>query len=208
MFHVEQGEGVNGPDPEPGPSVEPAGGRDQADPDLAVGGDPAPDDLPRGADLVRAALAQARARAAEKGLSPGAPRKRPAIRRDLRSGAGRDGRDPVLFGDAVRRLVEERGWQETTVNANVLQNWASLVGAEVADHCQPVSLVEAELILVAESSAWATQLRLLNGHLLKTLREQAGPGVVDRIVVRGPAQPDWRKGPRRVQGRGPRDTYG
>lgn len=175
-------------------------------PDEVPGGPP--DNGPKGADLVRAALASARARAAEKGVSPGVPRKRPAVRRDLRSGAGRDARDPVLFGDAVRRLVEERGWQETTTNANVLQRWDVLVGPEVADHCQPVSLVEGELVLVAESSAWATQLRLLTGHLLKTLREQAGPGVVEKIVVRGPAQPDWRRGPRRVQGRGPRDTYG
>ena len=169
------------------------------------------DAVPRGTqgpDLVRAALAQARARAAEKGLSPGAPRKRPAVRRDLRSGAGRDARDPVPFGDAVRRLVEERGWQETTTNASVLQRWDALVGPELAEHCRPVSLVEGELVLVAESSAWATQVRLLAGQLLKTLREQVGPGVVEKVVVRGPAQPDWRKGPRRVQGRGPRDTYG
>ncbi len=163
----------------------------------------------QGPDLVRAALAQARARAAEKGLSPGAPRKRPALRRrDLRSGSGRDARDPVLFGDAVRRLVEERGWQETTTNASVLQRWDDLVGPELAEHCRPVSLVDGELVLVAESSAWATQVRLLAGQLLKTLREQVGPGVVEKVVVRGPAQPDWRKGPRRVQGRGPRDTYG
>lgn len=162
---------------------------------------------PRGADLVRAALAQARARAAEKGVSPGAPRKKP-VRRDLRSGSGKDARDPVLFGDAVRRLVEERGWQETTTNARVLEQWDALVGPELAEHCRPVSLVDKELVLVAESSAWATQVRLLSGQVLKTLREQVGPGVVERIVVRGPAQPDWRRGPRRVQGRGPRDTYG
>jgi predicted nucleic acid-binding Zn ribbon protein len=40
------------------------------------------------------------------------------------------------------------------------------------------------------------------------LVERAGAGVVTSIVVRGPAQADWRKGPRRVKGRGPRDTYG
>ncbi len=163
---------------------------------------------PHGPDLVRAALAQARARAAEKGLAPGRPRPRPAVRRDRRSGAGKDARDPMLFGDAVRRLVEERGWQETTTNASVLERWETLVGPELADHCRPVSLVEGELVLVAESSAWATQVRLLAGQLLKTLREAVGPGVVEKVVVRGPAQPDWRKGPRRVQGRGPRDTYG
>jgi predicted nucleic acid-binding Zn ribbon protein len=174
---------------------------DAADPAAAAGDASGP-------DLVRAALARARARAAEKGLAPGRPRKRPALRRVQRSGSGPDARDPVLLGDAVRRLVEERGWQEPTTNASVLERWDALVGPELAEHCKPVSLVDGELVLVAESSAWATQVRLLTGQLLGTLRRAVGPGVVEKVVVRGPAQPDWRRGPRRVQGRGPRDTYG
>ena len=90
----------------------------------------------------------------------------------------------------------------------MLANWDRVVGPEIADHCQPVSLVDGELVLVAELTAWATQLRLLTKTLVVRVREYSGEGVVTKIVVRGPAQPDWRKGPRRVQGRGPRDTYG
>ena len=90
----------------------------------------------------------------------------------------------------------------------MLGEWDRLVGAEIADHCQPVSLVEGELVLAAESSAWATQLRLMSTALLGRLSAQVGSGVVTRLVVHGPTQPDWRRGPRRVQGRGPRDTYG
>lgn len=162
-----------------------------------------------GPDLVRAALARAKAAAADKGLQPGAGRRRPALRRaETRSGAGRDARDPVLFGEALRKLVAERGWQAPTANASVLERWDELVGPELADHCRPQSLVEGELVLVAESTAWATQLRLLQRQLLTRLREQVGPDLVTSLVVHGPTQPDWRRGPRRVQGRGPRDTYG
>jgi predicted nucleic acid-binding Zn ribbon protein len=161
----------------------------------------------KGPDLARAALARARAAAREKGLSPGAPKAR--RRGDLpRSGSGPDGRDPVLFGTMIRRLVAERGWEETTSAAGVLANWDRLVGPEIADHCRPEALIDGELVLVAESSAWATQLRLLTRTMVKRLVEQVGEGVVTSIVVRGPVQADWRKGPRRVQGRGPRDTYG
>ena len=35
-----------------------------------------------------------------------------------------------------------------------------------------------------------------------------GHNVVTRLNIHGPAAPSWNKGPRRVQGRGPRDTYG
>lgn len=171
-------------------------------------------DVPRGTDsgeltgpdLARSALSRARAAAKAKGLSPGAPRRRRA--EPTRSGSGPDGRDPVVFGAMIRRLVAERGWEETTTAAGVLANWELLVGPEIADHCRPASLTDGELVLVAESSAWATQLRLLTRTLQARLADQVGPGVVKKIVVRGPAQADWRKGPRRVQGRGPRDTYG
>ena len=172
---------------------------------------PSPSPAPAGApaaltgpDLARAALAQAKARAKEKGLSP---RSRPRRSVD-RGAAGGSSRDPVTFGAAVQRLVAERGWETTTAAARVMGEWDRLVGPEVSDHCRPASLLEGELVLVAESSAWATQLRLLARPLVERLGAQLGPGVVKRVVVRGPAQPDWRHGPRRVQGRGPRDTYG
>jgi len=157
-----------------------------------------------GPDLVRKALSEAKAASRAKGTAP-RQRGRRVVRTARPEG---DSRDPVTFGSAITRLVNERGWQETTTAAGVLANWAQVVGVEIADHCQPVSLVEGELILVAESTAWATQLRLLTKTLVARIRDHAGEGVVTKIVVRGPAQPDWRKGPRRVQGRGPRDTYG
>jgi len=168
--------------------------------------DPARSPAPlAGPDLARAALAQAKARAKEKGLSPRSARPRRSVDRGA---AGGSSRDPVAFGAAVQRLVSERGWETTTAAARVMGEWDRLVGPEVSDHCRPASLLEGELVLVAESSAWATQLRLLARPLVERLSGQLGPGVVQRVVVRGPAQPDWRHGPRRVQGRGPRDTYG
>jgi predicted nucleic acid-binding Zn ribbon protein len=156
-----------------------------------------------GPDLVRQALAEAKAASRAKGTAP-----RRSGRRTPAARTPGDSRDPVPFGAAIQKLVAERGWQDTTTAAGVLANWAQVVGPEIADHCQPVSLLDGELVLVAESTAWATQLRLLTRTLLTRIREHAGEGVATKIVVRGPAQPDWRKGPRRVQGRGPRDTYG
>ncbi len=172
-------------------------------PDVPVAG---PGGVPlAGPDLARAALAQAKARAQARGMTPRTGRPRPS---QQRPGSGPDARDPVLFGDAIRRMLAERGWEAPSTAARVLGEWDRLVGPEIADHCQPVSLVDGELVLTAESSAWATQLRLLSTALLARLAAQVGSGVVTKVVVNGPTQPDWRRGPRRVQGRGPRDTYG
>jgi predicted nucleic acid-binding Zn ribbon protein len=92
---------------------------------------------------------------------------------------------------------------------SVLGRWPELVGPDIAARCRPESLRDGDLVLVAESTAWATQLRLMAPALLATLRERVGAEVVRRVTVRGPTAPDWRHGARRVAGgRGPRDTYG
>jgi predicted nucleic acid-binding Zn ribbon protein len=86
--------------------------------------------------------------------------------------------------------------------------WDAVVGPEIAAHCRPVKLENGELTLEAESTAWATQLRLLTGKLMARLAAEVGTGVVTRLHVHGPVAPSWSKGPKRVRGRGPRDTYG
>jgi predicted nucleic acid-binding Zn ribbon protein len=170
-------------------------------------GVPEPGEAATGPDLVRAAIASARAAARAKGLRPGSPAPSGARRRAAPRPGG-DDREPLAFGAAIRRLVDERGWQDATAAGRVLGDWEQLVGPEIADHCRPASLTDGELVLVAESSAWATQLRLLTRTLQARLTAQVGEGVVTAVVVRGPSTPDWRRGPRRVRGRGPRDTYG
>ena len=124
------------------------------------------------------------------------------------SGAGPDRRDPSRLGDAVKDLVSERDWTRTLNAAGILPRWAEIVGPEVAAHCKPERLEGGVLSCVAESTARATQLRLLNRQILGRIAAEVGPDVVDSLKVRGPTTPDWRHGPLRVTGRGPRDTYG
>ncbi len=121
---------------------------------------------------------------------------------------GREWRDPVSFGAAIGRLLATRGWQAQADDAGVLARWDVIVGPDIADHCTPVSLRDGELELVAESTAWATQLRMLSRQILAILHRELGPQVVRRITVRGPTAPSWRHGSIRTNGRGPRDTYG
>lgn len=124
------------------------------------------------------------------------------------SGAGPDGRDPAPIGASVADLVRERNWDATLRAAGIEARWEEIVGAEIGAHCRPERLDNAELTCVAESTAWATQIRLLSGQLLARIAAELGPDVVRRVKVHGPTAPDWRHGPLRVTGRGPRDTYG
>ena len=80
--------------------------------------------------------------------------------------------------------------------------------SSAADYVGPALIALGVLSLVAESTAWATQIRMLVPQLHRRLDDVVGRGVVTRVEVRGPTGPDWRKGPLRVRGPGPRDTYG
>ena len=91
----------------------------------------------------------------------------------------------------------------------MLGQWASVVGAEIAARCQPVSLRDGELRIAAESTAWATQLRLLAPQLLKRIGAELPAGMVSRLHISGPSAPSWKRGPWSMRGgRGVRDTYG
>jgi predicted nucleic acid-binding Zn ribbon protein len=106
------------------------------------------------------------------------------------------------------KLMKARGWQRAAAEATVFGEWERVVGEEVAAHSRPVKLEKGELTIEAESTAWATQLRMLAGKLIARIAAEVGHNVVTRLHVHGPAAPSWNKGLRRVRGRGPRDTYG
>ncbi|WP_408004695.1 DciA family protein [Pseudonocardia lacus] len=167
----------------------------------------------RGADLARDALRAAREASAKRASQRSAEQEgrrpvKPRGRRRRWSGPGPDDRDPQPFGRLLSRVSLDRGWSPRLTDATVLSRWPQLVGAEIADHCTPVSLHDGELVLQAESTAWATQLRTLQRQMLGRIAAGVGRDVVKRIRVVGPSGPSWRHGPRTVRGRGPRDTYG
>jgi predicted nucleic acid-binding Zn ribbon protein len=124
------------------------------------------------------------------------------------SGPGEDPRDPQPFGAVLGKLIETRGWQRPAAEAKLFGQWEQVVGSEVAEHCRPLKLTDGELTIEAMSTSWATQLRLLARSLLKQIAAEVGHNVVTKLHVHGPAAPSWGRGPRRVRGRGPRDTYG
>ena len=106
--------------------------------------------------------------------------------------------------------MAERGWATPVAVGGVIGRWDGggrrrtsrrTAGRESFD--------DGVLTVRADSTAWATQVRLLVPTLLRRLAEEVGRGTVTKVVVRGPAAPSWRRGPRVAPGgQGPRDTYG
>jgi len=172
-----------------------------------------PDRVARACD----ALARARANAAARGsypataaadnfgqrksstALPAAGQRSPRARRE----------DPAPLGAAIDGLVADTGWELAVSTASVFGRWGQIVGADLAAHTVPEGLADGELTIAADSTAWATQLRLLAAQLVRVLNAELGDGAVRRVKVRGPGSQSRRPGEWRVRGgRGPRDTYG
>lgn len=163
----------------------------------------------QGLDLARSVAGRLKGM---KGNGPAKPVRKTRRRRSndpLSSGARPDDRDPQLLTSALGRLIRDQGWEVDAAVHGVMARWPSIVGAEMAQHCKPESYTDTELTVRTDSTAWATQVRLLAPELVRRLNAELGDGTVTRVNVQGPNAPSWRKGPRTVRGgRGPRDTYG
>ncbi|KAA0079739.1 DUF721 family protein [Mycolicibacterium sp. P9-64] len=169
----------------------------------------------RGMDLVRRTLEEARGAARSQGKDVGRGRTSPAKRvagrpgrRRTWSGPGPDSRDPQMFGAATMDMARSRGWTPRVAEGSIFGQWSTVVGEQIAEHANPSSLREGILTVEAESTAWATQLRMVQAQILAKIAAAVGDGVVTSLKIVGPTAPTWRKGRYHIAGRGPRDTYG
>jgi hypothetical protein len=124
------------------------------------------------------------------GGPPGAAERRGGLGGIAPPGAIRPKReDPQSLNAAVGGLLSARGWRQRAAVGAVFGGWAEIVGSQLAAHTQPDSFDDGELVVAADSPAWATQVRLLAPQLLKRLAEELGAGTVRRVRVRGPSGP-------------------
>ncbi len=193
------------PPGEPGPdALGEAGGADER------GRRPVGDrvELTPPSEVAREALNRAKAAARARGLRPGAPSRRSPLAEPRTEGKGPSARDPRLLSDVLSSLLRQKGWVAEVSVGGVIGRWREVVGDQVADHCVPETFEDKVLVVRADSTAWATQVRLLVPTLLRRLAEEVGEGVVEQVTVLGPAGPGFRRGRRSVRGPGPRDTWG
>lgn len=116
--------------------------------------------------------------------------------------------DPAPVGELLDRVIADRGWTTQVGVHSLLGRWPSLVGEVVAAHSVPERYADGVITVRTDSTAWASQLRLMTPMLVAKLNHALGDGTITLIVVKGPDAPSWKHGPRSVPGRGPRDTYG
>jgi len=118
------------------------------------------------------------------------------------------GRDPRGLGSVIDSLSSELGWVSPLAQSDLLRSWPDLVGTETAAHSTPAGITDGVLTVRCDSTGWATQLRLMRTQILSHIASEYPDAGIESIRFQGPDVPSWKKGPRSIPGRGPRDTYG
>jgi predicted nucleic acid-binding Zn ribbon protein len=118
------------------------------------------------------------------------------------------GRDPDGLGSIVDALTVKLGWNSPLARAELLSSWVQIAGAETAEHSTPAGIEEGLLTVRCDSTAWATQLRLMRVQIMTQISVRYPDAGIESIRFEGPGAPSWKRGPRSIPGRGPRDTYG
>jgi len=118
------------------------------------------------------------------------------------------GRDPRGIDDILDGLTSKLGWNSSLAKADLLASWQELAGVETALHSEPVGIEEGILTVRCDSTAWATQLRLMRGQITTSIAVRFPDAGIQSVKFDGPNAPSWKRGTRSIPGRGPRDTYG
>jgi len=117
--------------------------------------------------------------------------------------------DPTLISEVMSDLINQRDWHLGIAEGTLFSSWKEIVGADIASHTTPISLLEGALLIQCSSTAWATQLNAVGQDLLNTIQSSTPGAGVTSLAFIGPQAPSWKRGLRTIKNeRGPRDTYG
>ncbi len=101
----------------------------------------------------------------------------------------------TLMSTALAEFLSHQGWEDDAARAGLFEQWPEIVGEDVAEHVHVESWNDGQLVLRADSTAWATQVRLLTASLLERVRAALGPDVVESVQVKGPRRPRGARAP-------------
>jgi predicted nucleic acid-binding Zn ribbon protein len=125
--------------------------------------------------LATDALSQVRADAWARGDRPDFSERPGAQPNGLPDAGARPRRDdPQPLTAALGGLLSSRGWRQRAAIGSVFGGWEEIVGPELAAHTKPESFDAGDLLISADSAAWATQVRLLAPQMLKRLADELG----------------------------------
>jgi len=92
-------------------------------------------------------------------------------------------------GEVLDRWLRNRGRDKDVREYTIRHRWSELVGPQLAERTQPVSLREGLLTLVVASAAWLNELSFMRSSILQRVNELVGGSVVAIRLVAGRVTP-------------------
>jgi len=84
-------------------------------------------------------------------------------------------RTPRKLDDVMRDVLSRTGIADRVAQANVIPEWSSLVGPQIARVTQPLSVTtQGTLFVAVTTNAWMTELSLMEPDLLRRLNQRTG----------------------------------
>ncbi|MGQ0713515.1 MAG: DciA family protein [Gemmatimonadaceae bacterium] len=89
---------------------------------------------------------------------------------------------PRPIGDAITSFLESSGIGRRVEQATVIPEWPALVGPQIAQVTEPLSIArDGTLFVAVKTSAWMNELSLLEPQLLASINAKPGRSRVARI---------------------------
>jgi predicted nucleic acid-binding Zn ribbon protein len=91
-------------------------------------------------------------------------------------------RKPESIANVVGSFLREAKLDERVEAAQVVPEWASLVGKQIATVTKPISVTrDGTLFVSVTTNAWMTELSLMEPQILRALNAKAGRARIKKI---------------------------
>jgi predicted nucleic acid-binding Zn ribbon protein len=91
-------------------------------------------------------------------------------------------RRPQKLADVMSQVLSQSGIADRVAQANVIPEWRSLVGPQIARVTEPLSVTpQGALFVAVTTNAWMTELSLMEPELLRRLNQRTGRLPIKRI---------------------------
>ena len=92
---------------------------------------------------------------------------------------------PSPVGDAVTEFLKTSGLQRRVTQGSIVARWSTLVGPKIAAATRALHVTaDGTLFVEAKSSAWMSELTLLEPELLRALNAESGEKPIRKIRYR------------------------
>ena len=88
---------------------------------------------------------------------------------------------PSRVGEFLPSVLEEAGVLDQVKRARVVDEWAGRVGAGIARVARPRVVDGSTLVVEVRSSAWLTELRMMQQEILKRLNDDGSDTRIESL---------------------------